>query len=199
MKFCMAAQILFFHLLALNVCSFAQETSQTGDRFSHRGIKAALGSASFEMTGERGLDEGEGGVLSLGYGFAERFSLWLSVAGAEHETSDGVTTHFGGIELNVQHKFVATSRWQPYARVGAGLYALQEDGAEAAYLGSGIALGLGLDYFFFRHLAVGVEFTLKKLDFSQRRIDRGDGELITDLNPDLNGDTAGFMLTVTIQ
>ncbi len=177
----------------------AQEKKKT--RFSHQGIKIALGSGSFDVTSERNLEEGEGGFLSLGYGFSERFSLWLTLTGAEHkqlEPSD-LTMAFGGVELNVQHRFETRSRLQPYGKVGVGVYALGEDGADVNLIGAGINLALGMDFFFAKHFGVGAEVMYKKLDYFKQSTTTPEGDLITDVRPQLNGDTVGVMLTFTIQ
>ena len=76
-------RVYLFALLSVLILSssvYAQEKNP-GSRFSHKGLKAAISSASFEMIKERGLSEGEGGALSLGYGFTNRFSMWLTLLG----------------------------------------------------------------------------------------------------------------------
>jgi hypothetical protein len=83
--------------------------------------------------------------------------------------------------------------------MGLGVYSLQESGADVAFVGTGLNLGLGVDYFFSRHFGIGAEFVYKKLDFVARSEETDDGNLVTDLNPNLNGDTTGFFLTLTIQ
>ncbi|MFQ5751496.1 MAG: outer membrane beta-barrel protein [bacterium] len=179
---------------------YAQPKKQVS-RFSHKGVKLALGSGSYEIISERGLDEGDGGVLSLGYGFTDRFSLWLSLTGSEHveQAQNNLMVDFGGLELNIQHKFEIDSRFQPYGKVGLGLYDLQEQGSDVALIGAGINLAFGLDFFFARHFGVGAELMFKKLDYVLQSQETANGDFISDLNPNLNGDMVGFMLTFTIQ
>ena len=50
-----------------------------------------------------------------------------------------------------------------------------------------------------RHFGIGAELMYKKLDYFEQSEDVGRGDLVTDLDPNLNGDTLGFMLTLTIQ
>jgi len=190
-------------LYGVTSSGFAQEES----RFSHRGVKAALASGSFEMTQERNLDEGDSGALSIGYGFTDRFSLWLTLLGSEHFTAASASpgfvaqtkTEFGGLELNLQHKFETENRLQPYGKVGLGLYGLHQIDSERVLVGAGINLALGVDFFFSRHFGVGAEIMWKKLDYLRQHTETSNGDLVTDLNPDLNGDTAGLMLTFIVQ
>lgn len=184
----------------LGTVSFAQERASES-RFSHKGLKAAIATASFDMIDERGLEEGEGGSLSIGYGFSDRFSIWATFLGSEHESSirEGNLYDFGGVELNFQHKFETEQNLQPYGKLGFGVYALEQRGSNAVLIGAGINLGLGVDYFFSRHFGIGAELMYKKLDYFEQSEDVGRGDLVTDLDPNLNGDTLGFMLTLTIQ
>lgn len=179
---------------------YAQEEKRES-RFSHKGLKGSIGSASFHMISERGLEEGDGGVLSIGYGFSDRFSLWLSLLGSEHSLiqAGGLQTDFGALELNIQHKFEIESRWQPYGKVGVGLYGLEEATSNVTLIGTGLNLGIGIDYFFSKHFGVGAEFMVKKLDYVKQSVETDGGDLVSDLNPNLNGDTVGFMITLMIQ
>ncbi len=187
-------------IFVLSFSGYAQEKSPAS-RFSHKGFKAALSSVSFEMIDERGLNEGEGGALSLGYGFTDRFSMWLTLLGSEHTSVNGggLLTEFGGIELNLQQKFEIESRLQPYGKVGFGVYALQKQNSDVAMIGAGLSVALGVDYLFSKHFGVGAEFMFKKLDYYSEIQETEQGDLFTNLNPVMNGDTVGFMLTLTIQ
>jgi len=187
-------------VFVLSFSVYAQEKS-LASRFSHKGFKAAISSASFEMIDERELGEGEGGALSLGYGFTDRFSMWLTFLGSEHISvnGEGLLTEFGGVELNLQQKFEIESRLQPYGKVGFGVYALREQNSDFAMIGAGLNVALGVDYLFSKHFGVGAEFMFKKLDYYSEMQETEQGDLFTDLNPVLNGDTVGFMLTLTIQ
>lgn len=194
--------VLFLVIMTLNTSLMSQEAKpKPKPSFSHKGIKASLGSASFDMISERGLEAGEGGVLSLGYGMTDRTSFWLSLLGAEHHPAgeSEEVTEFAGLELNLQHKFRTDSRWQPYGKLGFGLYSLQEMDSQFTLVGTGINLALGMDYFFSKHFGVGAEIMYKKLDYVVQSQEVSDGALVTDLEPNLNGDTAGFMITITVQ
>ncbi|MCG8606258.1 porin family protein [bacterium] len=170
-------------------------------RFSHKGIKAMLGTGSFVVIPERNLEEGEGGLIGLGYGFTDRSTLWLNLTGAQHPQTDSTARHmdFGGLELNIQHRFETRARFQPYGKVGLGLYGLEEQGVDMSLIGAGVNLGLGLDFFFARHFGLGLELTYKKLDYFKQATKTPAGDLVSDIRPQLNGDTVGFMLTFTIQ
>ncbi len=193
---------LFANLFVLiSVYSGYTQPENSTSRFSHRGVKVALASGSFDMSSERQLEEGEGSLISLGYGFTDRFSLWLSITGTEHSQIDknNLISEFSGFELNIQQKFETHSRLQPYGKVGFGIYSLEEKDSDVSLTGAGVNLAFGVDYFFSNHFGVGAELMFKKLDyFSQRQKTEG-GEFVSDLYPDLNGDIGGFVITFTIQ
>lgn len=109
-----------------------------------------------------------------------------------------MTMVFGGAEINLQHKFETRSRLQPYGKVSLGVYGLGEDGSDVNLIGAGINLALGVDFFFARHFGIGAEVMYKKLDYFQQSTTTPEGDLITDLRPQLNGDTVGVVLTFTI-
>lgn len=180
--------------------AWAQQ-SEKAARFSNTGIKASIGTATFDMLDERGLQEGEGGALRLGYGFTSRFSLWLTLLGSKHArvNSDVKNVEFSGLELNIEHKFQNDSRLQPYGRVGVGVYGLREENAASTLTGAGLSIGLGADYFLSRHFGIGAELTYKKLDYLQQTQEQGGGEFVSDISPNLNGDTVGFLLSLTIE
>jgi len=70
-------------------------------RFSHKGIKAALGFGNVDMPSSTNSGEHEAGMLSLGYGFSERSTLWLSLIGTDNDSRSAtrMVTEFGGVEL----------------------------------------------------------------------------------------------------
>ncbi len=190
-----------FALLALAHSRVWAQQPPNAPRFSNTGVKASVSTASFDMLDERGLQEGEGGALSLGYGFTQRFSLWLTLLGSKHArvNSDVKNVDFAGLELNLEHKFQSDSRLQPYGRVGVGVYGLQQENASSSLTGAGLSIGLGADYFLSRHFGIGAELTYKKLDYLQQTEKRGGGEFVSDISPNLNGDTVGFLLSLTIE
>jgi len=196
-----------FILLSLfySATSFAQPGKAQDDhndlRFSPRGLKASLSSLSVGMTDERNVDDGEGAALSLGYGFTDRFTLWLTLLGSEHNSkaTGASQMYFGGLELSVQHKFQTDTRWQPYGRIGGGVYSLRNKGTDVELIGAGLTIGLGVDFFFSKHVGVGAELSFKKLDYFEERTPEAGGDFLKELNPDLNGDAGAFMLTLTLQ
>ena len=195
----LAILVLAKLVLAIGAFSVFAQDDKPSSRFSHKGLKAAIGVGSFEATSDRGLNEGGGGSLSLGYGFTDRFSLWITVLGVEHprKTSNTLLTDFAGLELNLQHKFATQSRLQPYGKVGVGLYGLQDQGSDTVLAGTSFTLAVGADFFFLRHFGIGAELIFKSLDYSFRSVD--DGENFSEIQPQLDGDTVGFMFTFTIQ
>jgi opacity protein-like surface antigen len=198
--------LLTVHLLIVFGClqAWAQDqpsqSPANSSRFSHKGLKGAIAFGSIDSEFGEKFDDGGGGLLGIGYGFDDRFTLWLTLLGAEHP-SNAVhnKSHFGGIELNLQYRFFHQSRLQPYGKVGAGLYGFEEDGTNTTFAGSGFAIGVGVDWFLSRHFAIGAELMFKELDYSTM-IERGDGpDVTTELRPKLDGDAAAFMLGLTIQ
>jgi len=83
--------------------------------------------------------------------------------------------------------------------VGVGIYAIQEDNSGLTFVGSGFTAALGLDYFFSRHFGIGAELQFKELDYSHRIENTPEGEQDTELRPQLDGQTTGFLITLTIQ
>ncbi|RMD85554.1 MAG: hypothetical protein D6813_16110 [Calditrichaeota bacterium] len=194
----MSKQTIFSILFTVCIAFTALGQEKPQSRFSHRGLKLVLGAGSFEAAPDQNLNEGEGGMLGLGWGFTDHFSLWINVLGAEHtrKTSE-ILTDFAGLELNLQHKFITESRLQPYGKVGIGGYSLQAQNSDTAFTGIGVNLALGMDLFFSRHFGVGAELMIKSLDYSYKSFN--DGKITEKLSPETDGDTVGFMVTFTIQ
>ena len=176
--------------------------AQPKTRFSHKGIKVALGAGNFDMPSSTTPEEHEAGMLSLGYGFSDRSTLWLSLIGTGDNESRSATqmmTEFGGIELVYQYKFMPESKFQPYGKIGLGAYALQENGTDPTLIGGGFNFAFGADYFFSRHFGIGAEFNFKDIEYSiESRTVNGD-EIVSDLRPHLNRDSRAFLITLTIQ
>jgi hypothetical protein len=195
----LAAFVTLNLMLVFGVHSLISQEEKPVSRFSNKGLKAAIGLGSFEATADRGLSEGDGGFISLGYGITDRFSLWLTALGAEHprKAANTMLVDFGGLELNLQHKFATQSRLQPYGKIGVGVYGLQAQGSDTVLVGAGFNIGIGTDFFFSKHFGIGAELMFKSLDYSVRSVD--DGETFSDLRPQTDGDTVGFMITLTIQ
>lgn len=192
--------LILILMLMLSTSVFPQEEDPSS-RFSHRGVKAALGLGGFENKFGQTFEEGEGGSLNLGYGIDDHFSLWIGVMAAEHPAQhdrDNVTNFAGG-EVHLQYKFITDSRWQPYGKVGVGIYGIEEKHSALTFVGTGFAAALGLDYFFSRHLGIGAELQFKELDYSRRIENTPEGELETELRPQRDGKTTGFLITLTIQ
>lgn len=191
---------LLILLILVSTSVFGQEEKQESP-FSHRGLKAAIGLGGFENEFGQTFEDGDGRILNLGYGIDDRFSLWLGAVLAEHPPQhDRVeTTYFAGGEVDLQYKFITDSPWQPYGKVGVGIYAIQEDNSGLTFVGSGFTAALGLDYFFSRHFGIGAELQFKELDYSHRIENTPEGEQDTELRPQLDGQTTGFLITLTIQ
>ena len=192
--------LLAVSLLSLPVWA-QEENPKPASRYSHTGLKAAVAFGGFQNDFSRELTDGEAGALSLGYGFSDKVSLWLTALGVEHPENavNRSVTDFGGLELNFQYKFLPNSPLQPYGKLGAGLYATGEKGSNRVLQGGGLALALGIDWFFSRHVGVGLEAQFKSIQFNKERVTQNGQDVISDLNPKVDGESAGLMLTLTIQ
>lgn len=178
---------------------FAQK-EEAGSNFSHIGIKAAFALGAFDNSASK-LSDGQALSLNLGYGFSDKTTLWLTLAGAEHPTkgSNGIKTEFDAIELNFQYKFKPLSRLQPYGKIGISGYQLKERGTDVKIIGGGMAFALGADFFFSKHFGFGLELTFKNIEYFRREEKVNNGELVSDLNPRIEGESLGFLVTFTIQ
>ncbi len=175
--------------------------AQPKQRFSHTGVKAALGFGNFDVPSSANSADDGAGMLSLGYGFSNRSTLWLSLIGTNSEAKSAtrIVTEFGGVELAYQYKFRPESNFQPYGKIGVGAYALQENGTDPTLLGGGFNFALGADYFFSRHFGIGAELNFKDIEYiSESRTVNGN-EVVSDLRPHLNRDSRAFLITLTIQ
>ena len=188
--------LLVFSFSAL----FGQE-DKPKSRFSHRGIKIAFGAGSFENEFGDKLEDGGAGSLNLGYGFDDKFTLWLGLLGVEHPENsvNREATDFGGAELNLQYKLLPQSRVQPYGKLGVGFYGIGEQNSNVTFLGGGFALAVGADWFFWRHFGIGAELQYKNIDYSKERREILGKTVETDLNPRLDGKSVGLMFILTIQ
>ena len=179
--------------------AWAQE-QPSQSRFSHKGIKGAIGVGGFDNQFGEKLEEGGAGLLGLGYGFDDHFTLWATLFGVEHPgNAVRSVSNFAGLELNLQYRLLPQSRIQPFGKVGVGIYAFETEGTNTTFLGSGFALGLGVDWFFSRHFGIGAELMFKELDYSKMVERIGGRDVTTDLKPKLDGDATAFMITLTIQ
>ncbi len=196
----MKCSVILSLVLLANSSLFAQLENRQS-RFSHKGIKAALGFGNFDTPSSANSGDDGAGMLSLGYGFSDRSTLWLTLIGTDNEAKSAtrIVTEFGGIELAYQYKFMPESSFQPYGKIGLGAYALQENGTDPTFFGVGFNFAFGADYFFSRHFGIGAEFNFKDIEYSkQSRTVNGD-EIVSDLRPHLNRDSRAFLITLTIQ
>ena len=188
-------------LVVLASSSLFAQSDKPQSRFSHKGVKAAIGAGSYEMRIGENLNERDWGLMSLGYGFSDRSTLWLSLTGGEYpkKVATAEAGWFGGIELAYQYKFRPQSRFQPYGKIGLGGYGQQEEDSNVTIAGGGLNFALGADYFFSKHFGIGVELSMKDIEFiSESRTVNGN-EIVSDLNPHLHRDAGGIMFTLTIQ
>ncbi len=193
--------VLFNLAMVINFASLFAHEKKPASRFSHKGLKGAISFGSFENEFGAKYKDGEAGALSLGYGFDDNFTLWLSGFGVEHpqNTVNLSKTEFAGLEVNLQYKFISQSRLQPYGKIGVGYYGIGVHGTNVVYMGTGFALAGGADFFLTKHFGVGIELLFKNIDYSKESRKINGKDVVSDINPKLDGKSAGLMLTITLQ
>jgi hypothetical protein len=200
---CLKEYAVLFVVLCVAMPALAGEgdNADKTSRFSHKGLKGALGLGEFGASRETQLRDGQAVSLNLGYGFSDKTTLWLSVNGAEHrsELNPELITEFGALEINLQYKFRAEARLQPYGKVGLGGYTMRQQMPDITQIGGGFALALGSDYFFSRHFGIGAELIFKDIKYSREAVKTSGGDVTRDLRPRLNRDSFGFLFTITVQ
>jgi outer membrane protein W len=200
--------LILISLLAMYTGNlFAQEEKTDSSLFSHKGFKATIALGKATAASDLDLKTGNAWSLSLGYGFSNSMTLWLSLGRVSHQNkpANGEDTVFANpasgfqYKVDFQYKFRSQSRLQPYGKVGWGVYSMSEKDVDVTKIGTGFAFAAGADYFFSRHFGFGVEVSYKILDFSEESR-KANGERETfDLDPALNGNSVSFMITFTIQ
>ena len=101
--------------------------------------------------------------------------------------------------MSLQYKIQSQTRFQPDGKVGVGVYGIGEKDSNVIFWVSGFALTVGADYFFSRHFGVGVEMLYKNVDYSKETRKINGNDIVSDLNPKLDGESVGFMFTLTVQ
>ena len=103
------------------------------------------------------VDEvGNGGSLSLGWGFTPTFTLRLVMTGSRHETTrDDVDLRLTGITLEAVHYFQPGRPLRPYVFGGLGGFRgeSQDDPFTWESEGGAVVFGAGLAYFLSRDFA----------------------------------------------
>lgn len=120
---------------------------------------------------------GGGGSLWAGWGFNDRFSLRLSLAGLGHETSeDDVTVGFGSATIE---GIVLMSRghFRPFVAGGVGIFAVGSSTEEFdfATAGPGIVAGTGFYYFLGDTFAIEVSGRGEFVNWEETRTFYNDG------------------------
>jgi len=187
-------------LLLANQSIIAQEKESVSN-FSHKGLKGSVALGAFDVTSDSQLDAGQAVGVSLGYGFNDNATLWLGLQGAEFPASNNPDdiTEFDAVEVNFQYKLRAQARLQPYGKMGLGAYQLKDRDTKVEKIGGGFTLAVGADYFVSRHFGFGFELHFKDIRYNKQRSEGVGGAVTTDISPELNRDSRGFLFTLTIQ
>lgn len=107
---------------------------------------------------------GPGGGVYFDYRFNQRFSIQIDAWATTH-SGTGPSSGDGGIELlgiptfTIKLYFMddETSRWDPYAGIGIGVFALSEGSVENGTNGVGLGgqIEVGFDYYFSDLISAG--------------------------------------------
>ncbi len=189
-------------LAALAIASVGVSTivsAQDEKKISNIGLKLSLGLGSQDFTAAQDLERGEAASLSLGYGVSQRVSLWLGASASTHEreTEQELESSLASLELGVQYKLRPGQKLQPYGKLGLGGFFLNTEKTQTTLSGGGVSWGVGAEYRLVRFLSVGAEFFWKDFDYSHQRV--GDNGEFNELARELQGNSRGFMLHLTLQ
>jgi hypothetical protein len=168
------------------------------EEYTQRGLQfyAGFGGQGYEIEDDdyQYLDEhSSDGMFFLGaaVGLGRNVSLYLEGAGSEHETDIGDLA-FGYTHIGLKYAPGAGRgrSWQPYGKVSAGAMFLLEEDAHGGcgcrdddngYIGPSFALGVGIDKFVSRHVALYGEVGMLMGRFNTRIVDGHDHELADEI------------------
>jgi len=120
------------------------------------------------------LDPGIGGFLAFDYRFHANLSAEIGGSfawqdGTGISAGDNNIFLIGAPTFDLKYYFLTSSRWDPYALLGFGLFILTEgsnnNGSTAFGIGSN--LGLGVDYYITEHVSVGVSAIFRAIALIQ--------------------------------
>lgn len=137
--------------------------SSSGTTVGNYAIKIGPVGNIYVVDSNTELDPGFGGFIAFDYRFHPHFSAEAGVM-ATLQDGTGISAGDNNILLlgvptfDLKYYFLGESRWDPYALLGFGFYALTEgsiDNGTSAF-GVGANLGLGVDYFITEHISLGI-------------------------------------------
>ena len=138
-------------------------------------------------------DRGSEGMFFLGaaVGLGDEVSLFLEGAGSHHETGIGdVTFGYTHLGLKIAPATGLDRSWQPYGKISGGAMFLLEGERHhggwnhddnAGYVGPSFALGIGVDKFLNRHVALYGEVGMMMGRLDTRVVDGHDYDLGDDI------------------
>lgn len=193
--------IIVLVVLLFGTGLLAQEVSEEKIPSTHHGLKVAFGVGGFQNNLDELGGESPGGAASLGigWGFNDRSTIWISAIGGSFDDSTQASEDggFGGLEVGYQFRFRPKEIVQPYAKIAIGAYAVGRDAL--TFSGSGLSLGVGVDFDLWKHLAIGLEFQVKGQTYNEQRIKVAGIESEIDLDPALEGESSALMLTFILR
>ena len=145
------------------------------ERSSTRGVLlgAHLSATALQLDEDGAGDAERGGGLgiTLGYGFTDRFSLLLRLAGANISYAGDADGSYGlgDVDLGGRYSFGSTAAaLRPYAELGVSATAVTDtfEGEDVTFSGGGVFVGGGLEYFFTRKVALDAGLVLGKGKFT---------------------------------
>lgn len=152
-------------------------------------LGAHLNASTVGTTG-RGtqLRSGPGAGIELGYGFNDRIAVYLGIDGAEirNESGENASDTFVAASADVGARVSfgnPSNALRPYLTASSTALALSETaaifglGADEEPAGGGLNIGIGVQYFFRRVLAVDAAFQVTTGSFTQVTVDEERSEI----------------------
>ncbi len=153
---------------------FSTVPSRAVERQHHLGLAPTFGALYIHEKSTTSI--GAGGALHYTYGLTDQFNVGLEASSVivaaqqrqdtpESPTNRPATVDHAALGLGYVLDIL---RWVPSGTVTAGAYRLAGGTLPSALVSPGVSIGIGLDYQFTRHFAVGVagrqHFIVMKLD-----------------------------------
>lgn len=145
------------------------------------------------------IDGAWGGTLFGGYSFTSRWAIEVGYTKTKHDATFGtrkLTADYHSLDIDFKYHFLDdTHAVRPYGLFGLNIDVLNvKDGTragsfgptigDAKYIGSGLNLGLGVDYFVTEHVSTGLGATYRFVQYSSAESPNTSGGLTENVSGD---------------